>query len=61
MSKNIIFVTMERVHNLYYSSNILKFTALENGVRGRMFALKRGKVILGWRKLNNEEFHNLRS
>jgi hypothetical protein len=31
----------------------------ENGVLRRIFGLKRDEVIGGWRKLHNEEFHNL--
>jgi hypothetical protein len=32
---------------------------LENRVLRRIFGPKRGKVTGGWRKLHNEEFHNL--
>jgi hypothetical protein len=31
----------------------------ENKVLRRIFGLKRGEVIGGWRKLHNEELHNL--
>jgi hypothetical protein len=31
----------------------------ENRVLRRIFGLKRDKVIGGWRKLHNEELHNL--
>jgi hypothetical protein len=31
----------------------------ENSVLGRLFASVRGKIIEGWRKLYDEEVHNL--
>jgi hypothetical protein len=31
----------------------------ENRVLGRIFGLKRGEITRGWRKLHNEELHNL--
>jgi hypothetical protein len=31
----------------------------ENRVRRRIFGSKRAEIIGGWRKLNNEELHNL--
>jgi hypothetical protein len=33
----------------------------ENRVLRRIFGLKRGEVLGGWRKLNNEEIHNMYS
>jgi hypothetical protein len=33
----------------------------ENRVLRRVFGLKRGEMIGGWRKLHNEELHNLYS
>jgi hypothetical protein len=33
----------------------------ENGVLGKIFGPKRDEAIGGWRKLHNEELHNLRS
>jgi hypothetical protein len=33
----------------------------ENRLLRRIFELKRGEVIGGWRKLRNEELHNLYS
>jgi hypothetical protein len=33
----------------------------ENRVLRRLFKLKRDEVIRGWRKLHNEELHNLYS
>jgi hypothetical protein len=33
----------------------------ENRVLRGIFGLKRDEVIRGWRKLHNEEFHNLQS
>jgi hypothetical protein len=33
----------------------------ENGVMGTMFELKRDEVTESWRKLHNEELHNLYS
>jgi hypothetical protein len=35
------------------------FRVLEKRVLSRIFGLKRMEVVVGWRKLNNEEFHNL--
>jgi hypothetical protein len=34
---------------------------LENRVLRRIFGPKKGEIIRGWRKLHNEEFHNLYS
>jgi hypothetical protein len=34
---------------------------LENSVLRRIFGLKRDKVTGGWRKMHNEELHNLYS
>jgi hypothetical protein len=34
---------------------------LENGLLRRLFGPKRGEVTGGWRKLQNEELHNLYS
>jgi hypothetical protein len=33
----------------------------ENRVLGRIFGLKRDEVTGGWRKMHNEELHNLYS
>jgi hypothetical protein len=38
-----------------------KLKAFENGVLRRMFGPKRDRVTGGWRKLHNEELHNLYS
>jgi hypothetical protein len=38
-----------------------KLRAFENRVSRRIFGPKRGGVTGGWRKLHNEEFHNLYS
>jgi hypothetical protein len=31
----------------------------ENGVIGRIFVLKRDQVMRGWRRLHNEELHDV--
>jgi hypothetical protein len=36
-----------------------RLRVLENRVLRRIFGSKRDKVIGGWRKLHNEELHNL--
>jgi hypothetical protein len=36
-----------------------RLRVFEKGVLGRIFGLKRDYVAGGWRKLHNEEFHNL--
>jgi hypothetical protein len=36
-----------------------RLRVLENKVLGRIFEPKRDEVIGGWRKLHNEELHNL--
>jgi hypothetical protein len=36
-----------------------RFVLSENGVLRRIFGPKREKVAGGWRKLHNEELHNL--
>jgi hypothetical protein len=36
-----------------------RLRALENKVLRRIFGPKRDKIIGGWRKLHNEELHNL--
>jgi hypothetical protein len=38
-----------------------RLRVFENGVLRRMFAPKRDEVMVGWRKLHNEELHNLYS
>jgi hypothetical protein len=38
-----------------------RLRVLENRVLRRIFGLKRNEVAGGWRKLHNEELHNLRS
>jgi hypothetical protein len=38
-----------------------RLRAFENRVLRRIFAPKRDKVMEGWRKLHNEEIHNLYS
>jgi hypothetical protein len=37
----------------------LEVPVFENRVLGRMFETKRDEVTGGWRKLHNEELHNL--
>jgi hypothetical protein len=39
----------------------LRLRVFENSVLRRIFGLKRDEVTGGWRKLHNEEFHNLYS
>jgi hypothetical protein len=36
-----------------------RLRVFENRVLRRIFGLKRGEVMGGWRKLHNEELHNL--
>jgi hypothetical protein len=36
-----------------------RLRVFENWVLRRIFGLKREEVIGGWRRLHNEEFHNL--
>jgi hypothetical protein len=36
-----------------------RWRAFENRVLGRIFGLKRDEMVGGWRKLHNEELHNL--
>jgi hypothetical protein len=36
-----------------------RLRVFENSVLRRIFASKRGEVTGGWRKLHNEELHNL--
>jgi hypothetical protein len=38
-----------------------RLRVFENGVLRRIFELKRNEVTGGWRKLHNEELHNLYS
>jgi hypothetical protein len=38
-----------------------RLRVFENKVLGRIFGLKRDEVMRGWRKLQNEELHNLYS
>jgi hypothetical protein len=38
-----------------------RLRVFENRVQRRIFGLKRDEVTEGWRKLHNEEFHNLYS
>jgi hypothetical protein len=39
----------------------LRLRVFENGVLRRMFGPETDEVITGWRKLRNEELHNLYS
>jgi hypothetical protein len=39
----------------------LRLRVFENRVLRRIFGLKRGEVMGGWRKLHNKELHNLYS
>jgi hypothetical protein len=36
-----------------------RLKVFENRVLRRIFELKRDEIVIGWRKLNNEELHNL--
>jgi hypothetical protein len=38
-----------------------RLRVFENRVLGNIFGLKEGKIIGGWRKVYNEELHNLYS
>jgi hypothetical protein len=52
----------ERVYcEIYSTIQILLSTLFENRVLRRIFGPKRGGVKGGWRKLHNEELHNLYS
>jgi hypothetical protein len=42
-------------------SEVHRLRVFENRVLGRIFGPKRDGVTGGWRKLHNEEFHNLHS
>jgi hypothetical protein len=46
------FLTLREVHRL---------RVFENRVLRRLFKLKRDEVMGGWRKLHNEELHNMYS
>jgi hypothetical protein len=48
----ILFLTSREEHILW---------VLENRVLRRIFGTKRGEVIGGWKKLQNEELHNFYS
>jgi hypothetical protein len=41
--------------------DICRLRVFENRVLRRIFGLKRNKLMGGWRKLHNEELHNLYS
>jgi hypothetical protein len=47
--------------DLYLLDYILGLRVFENRVLRRIFGPKRDKVTGGWRKLHNEELHNLYS
>jgi hypothetical protein len=49
--KRVLFIAEDRVHELSF----------ERRVQTRIFGSKRDEVTGGWRKLHNEELHNLYS
>jgi hypothetical protein len=48
-------------HGPVYFRDVSKIAALSPGSRRRIFGPKRGEATGGWRKLHNEELHNLYS
>jgi hypothetical protein len=61
--RNIIFPVVLYRHNIssLTSWEESRQKVFENKVMGRLFAPKTGGRIGGWRKLRNEELHNLYS
>jgi hypothetical protein len=60
------YIVYERyIHATGCSNAILReerrLRVFENRVLGRIFGAKRDEMLGGWRKLNNEELHNLYS
>jgi hypothetical protein len=46
---------------LWHQARNIRLRVVANRVLRRIFALKRDEVTRGWRKLYNEELHNLYS
>jgi hypothetical protein len=61
MSGGSFSLTCISLYNCLYNLNKYKLRVFENRLLRRIFGPKRDGVTRGWRKLHNEELHNLYS